>query len=83
LNSAVCAPTSFRIGCSTGAGTDVAARGLDIDGLPVVVNFDLLIVAEDYIHRIGRTGATSAAISLVCADEVGLLSAIEILTKQV
>jgi superfamily II DNA/RNA helicase len=64
--------------------TDVAARGLDIDGLPQVVNFDLPIVAEDYIHRIGRTGragATGEAISLVCADEVGLLSAIETLTR--
>ena len=66
--------------------TDVAARGLDIDDLPVVVNFDLPIVAEDYIHRIGRTGragATGEAISLVCADEVGQLAAIETLTKQV
>ncbi len=65
--------------------TDVAARGLDIDDLPQVVNFDLPIVAEDYIHRIGRTGragATGEAISLVCADEVNLLSAIETLTKQ-
>jgi superfamily II DNA/RNA helicase len=53
--------------------TDVAARGLDIDDLPQVVNFDLPIVAEDYIHRIGRTGragASGEAISLVCADEV-------------
>jgi superfamily II DNA/RNA helicase len=66
--------------------TDVAARGLDIDGLPLVVNFDLPIVAEDYIHRIGRTGragASGEAISLVCADEVGLLAAIETLTRQV
>jgi ATP-dependent RNA helicase RhlE len=65
--------------------TDVAARGLDIDDLPQVVNFDLPIVAEDYIHRIGRTGragATGEAISLVCADEAPLLSAIETLTKQ-
>ena len=65
--------------------TDVAARGLDIDDLPLVVNFDLPIVAEDYIHRIGRTGragATGEAISLVCADEVQLLSAIEMLTRQ-
>ena len=53
--------------------TDVAARGLDIEDLPTVVNFDLPIVAEDYIHRIGRTGRagqTGEAISLVCADEV-------------
>lgn len=65
--------------------TDVAARGLDIDDLPLVVNFDLPIVAEDYVHRIGRTGragATGEAISLVCADEVQLLSAIEVLIKQ-
>jgi ATP-dependent RNA helicase RhlE len=65
--------------------TDVAARGLDIDDLPQVVNFDLPIVAEDYIHRIGRTGragATGEAISLVCADEVELLAAIETLTRQ-
>ncbi len=65
--------------------TDVAARGLDIDDLPTVVNFDLPIVAEDYIHRIGRTGRaglTGEAISLVCADEVELLSAIETLTRQ-
>ncbi|MGH8353088.1 MAG: DEAD/DEAH box helicase [Pseudomonas sp.] len=65
--------------------TDVAARGLDIDDLPLVVNFDLPIVAEDYVHRIGRTGragATGQAISLVCADEVQLLSAIEVLTQQ-
>lgn len=65
--------------------TDVAARGLDIDDLPLVVNFDLPIVAEDYIHRIGRTGRagnTGEAISLVCADEVNMLSAIEMLTRK-
>ena len=64
--------------------TDVASRGLDIDDLPQVVNFDLPIVAEDYIHRIGRTGragASGEAISLVCADEVELLAAIETLTR--
>ena len=64
--------------------TDVAARGLDIEDLPLVVNFDLPIVAEDYIHRIGRTGragSTGEAISLVCADEVNMLSAIEMLTR--
>ncbi|XXF09624.1 DEAD/DEAH box helicase [Pseudomonas sp. D2-3] len=66
--------------------TDVAARGLDIDDLPLVVNFDLPMVAEDYVHRIGRTGragATGQAVSLVCADEVQLLSAIEALTQQI
>jgi superfamily II DNA/RNA helicase len=65
--------------------TDVAARGLDIDGLPVVVNFDLPTVAEDYVHRIGRTGragASGEAVSLVAADEVELLSALEALTRQ-
>ena len=65
--------------------TDVAARGLDIDDLPLVVNLDLPINAEDYVHRIGRTGragATGEAISLVCADEVDQLAAIENLTQQ-
>jgi superfamily II DNA/RNA helicase len=65
--------------------TDVAARGLDIDDLPQVVNFDLPSVAEDYVHRIGRTGragASGEALSLVCADEVELLAAIEALTRQ-
>ena len=65
--------------------TDVAARGLDIDGLPQVVNFDLPLVAEDYVHRIGRTGragASGEAISFVCADEAPLLGAIETLIKQ-
>ncbi|WP_028102549.1 DEAD/DEAH box helicase [Pseudoduganella violaceinigra] len=66
--------------------TDVAARGLDIEALPLVVNFDLPTVAEDYVHRIGRTGragATGQAISLVCADEVELLRAVEKLTGAV
>lgn len=60
--------------------TDIAARGLDIEQLPHVVNFDLPNVAEDYVHRIGRTGRagqTGQAISLVSADEVDLLSDIE------
>lgn len=66
--------------------TDVAARGLDIHELPRVVNLDLPMVAEDYVHRIGRTGragATGEAVSLVCADEVELLAAIENLIGQV
>jgi len=66
--------------------TDVAARGLDIEALPLVVNFDLPTVAQDYVHRIGRTGragAEGAAVSLVCADEVELLRAIEKLTGTV
>lgn len=65
--------------------TDVAARGIDIDDLPAVINVDLPIVAEDYVHRTGRTGragATGEAVSLVCADEVEQLAAIEVLTKQ-
>ncbi|MFT7559197.1 MAG: ATP-dependent RNA helicase RhlE [Flavobacteriales bacterium] len=64
--------------------TDIAARGLDIDQLPQVVNFDLPNVSEDYVHRIGRTGragATGEAVSLVSADEFKLLSDIERLTQ--
>lgn len=60
--------------------TDIAARGIDIDQLPCVVNFDLPQVAEDYVHRIGRTGragATGLAISLVSADEISQLQSIE------
>jgi ATP-dependent RNA helicase RhlE len=65
--------------------TDVAARGLDIDGLPYVVNFELPFEAQDYIHRIGRTGRAGAegeALSLVCIDEVDLLRAIQRMLKQ-
>jgi ATP-dependent RNA helicase RhlE len=65
--------------------TDIAARGLDIDQLPQVVNYDLPNVPEDYVHRIGRTGragATGQAISLVCADEFKQLADIERLIKQ-
>ncbi|MBB6521664.1 DEAD/DEAH box helicase [Pseudoteredinibacter isoporae] len=65
--------------------TDIAARGLDIEQLPQVVNFDLPNVAEDYVHRIGRTGragATGQAISLVCSDEIKLLNDIENLIKK-
>lgn len=70
-----------RILCAT----DVAARGLDIPLLPLVINFDLPIIAEDYVHRIGRTGRAGAngeAISLVATDEGGLLRAINRLLKQ-
>jgi ATP-dependent RNA helicase RhlE len=66
--------------------TDIAARGLDIEQLPHVVNFDLPNVPEDYVHRIGRTGragASGQAVSLVSADEVKLLSGIEKLIQQV
>jgi len=64
--------------------TDIAARGLDIDQLPHVVNFDLPSQAEDYVHRIGRTGRAGnegEAISLVCVDELNLLNDIERLIK--
>jgi ATP-dependent RNA helicase RhlE len=60
--------------------TDIAARGLDIEDLPHVVNYDLPHVAEDYVHRIGRTGragASGEAVSLVSADDRPLLAAIE------
>ncbi|MCF7852189.1 MAG: DEAD/DEAH box helicase [Simkaniaceae bacterium] len=64
--------------------TDIAARGLDIDQLPHVVNFELPTVAEDYVHRIGRTGRAGnegKALSLVCIDEHQLLKNIEQLIK--
>ncbi|CAM3341991.1 DEAD/DEAH box helicase [Pseudomonas plecoglossicida] len=65
--------------------TDIAARGLDIDQLPHVVNFELPNVEEDYVHRIGRTGRagrSGEAISLVAPDEEKLLKSIERVTKQ-
>lgn len=65
--------------------TDIAARGIDIDQLPQVVNFDLPNVPEDYVHRIGRTGragSSGQAVSLVSADEFKQLSDIERLLKQ-
>ena len=65
--------------------TDIAARGIDIQQLPRVVNFDLPHVAEDYVHRIGRTGRageTGIALSLVSADEVSQLQKIEKLIKK-
>jgi len=64
--------------------TDLAARGLDIDRLPHVVNYELPNVPEDYVHRIGRTaraGQEGHAVSLVCVDEQGLLRGIERLLK--
>jgi ATP-dependent RNA helicase RhlE len=65
--------------------TDIAARGLDIDQLPHVVNYELPNVAEDYVHRIGRTGRAGnegEAMSLVCIDELKLLKDIERLIKR-
>ena len=65
--------------------TDIAARGIDIDQLPHVVNYDLPNVSEDYVHRIGRTGragSNGVAVSLVCVDEHQMLRDIEKLIKQ-
>jgi ATP-dependent RNA helicase RhlE len=65
--------------------TDIAARGLDIDQLPHVVNYELPNVSEDYVHRIGRTGRAGnegEAMSLVCVDELKLLKSIERLIKR-
>ncbi|MGB3069556.1 MAG: DEAD/DEAH box helicase [Ottowia sp.] len=65
--------------------TDIAARGIDIDELPHVVNYDIPNVSEDYVHRIGRTGragASGQAVSLVCMDEEGFMMEIERFTKQ-
>ncbi|MES0872587.1 DEAD/DEAH box helicase [Sinimarinibacterium thermocellulolyticum] len=65
--------------------TDIAARGLDIDQLPYVVNYELPAVAEDYVHRIGRTGRAGQvgeAISLVCRDEYGQWRGIEKLLRR-
>ncbi len=65
--------------------TDIAARGIDIDQLPNVVNYELPNIAEDYIHRIGRTGRAGnggVAVSLVCIDEHAYLGGIEKLIKQ-
>ncbi len=65
--------------------TDIAARGIDIDDLPHVVNYEIPNVCEDYVHRIGRTGRAGAdgtAINLVCLDEEGFMQDIERFTKQ-
>jgi ATP-dependent RNA helicase RhlE len=65
--------------------TDIAARGIDIDDLPHVVNYEIPNVPEDYVHRIGRTGRAGnegAAVSFVCLDEEGFMQDIERFTKQ-
>ncbi len=65
--------------------TDIAARGIDIDDLPHVVNYEIPNVSEDYVHRIGRTGragASGEAVNLVCMDEEGFMQDIERFTKQ-
>ncbi len=65
--------------------TDIAARGIDIDDLPHVVNYEIPNVPEDYVHRIGRTGRAGKegqAVSLVCMDEEGFMMEIERFTKQ-
>ncbi len=65
--------------------TDIAARGIDIDDLPHVVNYEIPNISEDYVHRIGRTGragADGAAVNLVCLDEEGFMQDIERFTKQ-
>ena len=65
--------------------TDIAARGIDIDELPHVVNYEIPNVPEDYVHRIGRTGRagnSGEAVSLFCLDEEGFLMEIERFTKQ-
>jgi len=78
--------SDFKVGKITVlVATDIAARGLDINQLPYVVNYELPQVAEDYVHRIGRTGRAGTegvALSLVCIDENKLLKDIERLLKR-
>jgi len=80
-NARIRALEDFKVGkVKVLVATDIAARGLDIEDLPHVVNFDLPHVPEDYVHRIGRTGragATGEALSLVCGEDRPLLGAIE------
>ena len=85
-NARTAALAQFKAGTIPAlVATDIAARGLDIDQLPQVVNFELPNVPEDYVHRIGRTGragASGAAISLVDREELGMLKDIEKLIKR-
>ena len=65
--------------------TDIAARGIDIEELPHVVNYEIPNIPEDYVHRIGRTGRagnSGEAVNLVCMDEEGFMMEIERFTKQ-
>ena len=89
-NKSQSARTQALAGFKTGdlralVATDIAARGIDIDELPNVVNYEIPNVSEDYVHRIGRTGRAGRegnAVSLVCLDEEGFMMDIERFTKQ-
>ncbi|GAB2535670.1 DEAD/DEAH box helicase [Simplicispira piscis] len=89
-NKSQSARTQALAGFKTGdiralVATDIAARGIDIDELPHVVNYEIPNVPEDYVHRIGRTGRagnSGEAVSLVCMDEEGFMMEIERFTKQ-
>jgi ATP-dependent RNA helicase RhlE len=89
-NKSQTARTQALAGFKTGelralVATDIAARGIDIDDLPHVVNYEIPNISEDYVHRIGRTGragASGEAISLVSLDEEGFMRDIESFTKQ-
>ena len=89
-NKSQSARTQALSGFKTGevralVATDIAARGIDIDDLPHVVNYEIPNVSEDYVHRIGRTGragADGAAVNLVCLDEEGFMDDIARFTKQ-
>jgi ATP-dependent RNA helicase RhlE len=62
--------------------TDISPRGLDIEQLPLVINYDIQRHVEDYVHRVGRTGMQGVAISLMCGDEHRNVAAIEELIQQ-
>ena len=89
-NKSQTARTQALFGFKTGdirvlVATDIAARGIDIDELPHVVNYEIPNISEDYVHRIGRTGragASGEAISLVSLDEEGFMQEIEKFTRQ-
>ena len=89
-NKSQSARTQALLGFKTGelralVATDIAARGIDIDELPHVVNYEIPNVPEDYVHRIGRTGRAGRegyAVNLVCMDEEGFMMEIERFTKQ-